>query len=137
ICTAFPHVIPYVGSGTPTFETYHVSHLASAGTPDVVDANAEVSFAVDPAGEVFYVILNPWFSPTSPSQTDATKGGPDYNTMVRMSTKTKDGPTASKGGGDASENRAGFTMFQRTPPTGTCKNELPASPTWYYQALKL
>ena len=135
LCTAVPKVVPYLGSGTPTFERYLISHLADpSGVPALEDANAAVSLAVDESGEVFYVILQPWYSPTSPSEYDAAKGGPDYNTTVRQFSKNSDGSIAFQSGGDAMDNRAGFPAFQRATHQGMCKNELDSSPEWYYQA---
>ena len=135
LCTTIPKVVPYLGDGAPTFERYLVSHLAdSTGTPALADANAAVSLAVDENSEVFYVIVQPWYSITSPSEADAAKGGPDYNASVRTFSKNADGSIAFQSGGDAMDNRAGFPAFQRMTHEGTCKNELPTSPTWYYQA---
>ncbi len=136
LCSAIPKVVPYWGNGTPTFERYYISHLLGAGTPVQDDANAIVNLGIDPGGEVFYVTLEPYYSPTSPSEADAEKGGPDYNTVVRQFSKNTDGSIAFQSGGDITDNRVGYTMFQRMTHTGTCKNEMVSSPTWNYKAFK-
>jgi hypothetical protein len=136
LCTTFPFIVPYLGSGTPTFERYLISHLSGAGTPLLVDANASVSFAVDSDNSVFYVEGAPYYSETSPSSYDAAKGGPDYFASTRVFSTNSDGSIAFQTGGSVEDNRVGFTAFQRNTHTGTCKNEEPASPVWNYQAFK-
>ncbi|MDH4263198.1 MAG: hypothetical protein OEV78_09170 [Spirochaetia bacterium] len=138
ICSVMPLVIPYFGSGTPTYERYLVAHI-NAGTALAVDANAGVNLAIDGNGSVFYAGTQPYFSASSIASTDALKGGPDYNASTRTLSTNADGTIAFQTGGSA-DNRVGFTAFQRTAVgathTGTCKNELGTSPTWNYLATR-
>ena len=130
ICGAVPLIVPYFGSGTPTYERYLVSHSTS-GSPVQANANAQVNFAVDPNGAVFWVGVQPYFSPTS------TTTGPDYNTSTRTLATNSDNTISFQTGGSSDDNRVGFTAFQRaTTHTGTCKNELTSSATFNYTAYK-
>ncbi len=136
ICTTMPFIIPYVGAGEPTFERYLVSHLAGAGTPELADANGAVNVAVDAASRVFYVGVSPYLSETSASPGDGIKGGPDYNTTTRMLSVNTDGTLSFQTGGDITDDRVGFTAFQRSTHTGTCKDEGLSSPIWNYKAYR-
>lgn len=136
LCTTMPNVVPYVGSGTPHLERYLISHLSGAGEPSLEDANAAVNLAVDENDEVFWVLAQPYYSPTSPSWSDAEKGGADYNTQVRTLSTNDDGSIAFQTGGSVEDDRVGFMSFERTTHDGVCKNEDPTSPVWNYRAFE-
>ena len=129
ICGSFPLVVPYVGTGTPTFERYLISHAAS-GTAIFADANAAVNMGIDPSGEVFYIGDQPFYSATS------TNDGPDYFAGVRTFSKNTDGSIAFQAGGSEEDHRVGFTAFERATHTGTCQNEGAGATVWSYQAFK-
>lgn len=136
VCGSFPLVVPFVGTGTPTFERYLISHLAAPGTPALADANGAVMFGVDASNNVFYVGDQPFYSTTSPSFSNAEKGGADYNASVRTFSTNSDASIAFQAGGDITDNRVGFSAFARSTHQGTCKDEALISPTWYYKAFK-
>lgn len=136
LCSAVPVVVPFVGTGVATFERYLVSHLKSEGTPELADANAAINLVSDPNNDVYYIIAQPYYSETSPSGYNVDKLGPDYNTATRSFTKNADGSIQFQTGGSAEDNRVGFGAFKRETHTGTCKNELASSPTWFYKAFK-
>ena len=136
VCSAAPVVVPFVGTGTSTFERYLMSHRSDSATPDVADVNAAVNLVVDPNGEVYYVIVQPYFSETSPSTADALKGGPDYNTTTRSYTKNSATSVSFQTGGSVEDNRVGFADFKRETHLGTCKNEQASAQVWNYRAIK-
>jgi hypothetical protein len=136
LCTTMPNVVPYVGTGTPHLERYLISHLSGAGEPALADANAAVNLAIDGDDDVFWVLAQPYYSPTSASWVDATKGGADYNTQVRTFSTNEDGSVAFQTGGSVEDDRVGFTHFERATHNGICKNEDPASPEWNYRAFQ-
>ena len=136
ICGSFPLVVPYVGTGTPTFERYYIAHSSTVASPAAADENAAVNLAIDPDGDVFYAGVQPYFTESSPSSSSTTKGGPDYNTATRTFSANADGSIALQTGGSSIDNRVGFTAFSRADHTGTTKNELTASTTWFYKAYK-
>ena len=134
VCGAMPFIIPYFGSGVPTYERYLIAH--NTGTAVAADANAAVNLAIDENGKVFYAGGQPYFSAGSASASDPANGGPDYNASTRTLSTNTDGSIAFQTGGSSSDNRVGFTAFQRSTHTGTCKNELSTSPTWNYLATR-
>lgn len=134
VCTAIPNIVPYVGAGTPHFERYLISHLAEEGEPLLEDANAAVNLAVNEDDEVFWVIVQPFYTETSPSWVDADKGGGDYNTQLRILETNDDGSLHIQTGGGVEDDRVGFASFERELHDGICKNEEPASPEWFYRA---
>ena len=136
LCTTMPNVVPYVGSGTPHLERYLISHLSDTGEPALEDANAAVNLAVDEDDEVFWVLVQPYYSPNSPSWVDAEKGGADYNTQVRTFSTNEDGSIAFQTGGSVEDDRVGFQSFARADHDGICKNEDPTSPEWTYRAFE-
>ena len=142
ICGAVPAIVPYIGTGTATFERYLIAHATTntlAASLTLAKANAEINLAIDPNGEVFYVGGQPYFSETSPATPDTSNGGPDYNAGTRVFSKNADGSIAFQTGGSLIDNRAGFTAFKRASDnvgTGTCKNESATATTWYYSSFK-
>ncbi|MDH4201215.1 MAG: hypothetical protein OEV66_12710 [Spirochaetia bacterium] len=138
ICGVMPFIIPYFGTGTPTYERYLVAH--NTVTPVAGDENGGVNLAIDPNGSVFYAGVQPYFSATSANPANATNGGPDYNASTRTLGINADGSIAFQTGANAVDNRVGFTTFMRTAVTvthtGQCKNEASGATVWNYLATR-
>jgi hypothetical protein len=149
LCTNFPFVIPYLGTGTVTTEKYYIANSSTnnASSLAVTDANGQVLLAVDPDGKVFYVSTLPYFSHTSPATSSGTNGGNsmlyaisrvdqnDPSLGLEFSYDSTANTVSFLTGGSLDLNGFGVDGFQRVTHTGVTKPRTGGT-AWYYKAFK-
>jgi len=108
---------------SPTCELCLVAQISS-GTAAAADANGGLNIAIDENSKVFYVGGSTILQRNLCRRSQYYDRRPGYNITIRTLSTNADGTIAFQTGSSASDNRVGFTAFQRTTHTGTTKNEL-------------
>ena len=129
VCVSYPEVVPYVGTVSPTLETYHITR--SQADLLGVNADGQILLILDSLDNTLGGFSRRLYSSTS------SGGGQGYDTPLRSFSKNTDGTTytVENYGSSATTSYLKFPTFERATHNGTFTN-VSDSTTVNYRAVK-
>lgn len=127
VCLSYPHVVPYVGSTTPSLETYYVDDTADGGT-----AGGQILLIIDSEDNILGGFARRLFDSTS----GATFG--TYDTPLKTTIDNGNGTYTVEATGDSATGPGyiKFSAFERATHSGSYTTPINSGGPHTYTATK-